>query len=95
MQFFIRVRQRQKSCRAACRRTQVAAVRLGGALVAGTDFTRAGTQALINISPEPFSNWAASVGEDVGRIGGLHLMWQHPPVLLVLLCWSCSACPCC
>ena len=73
---------------------QLAAALLGGALVAGTHFTKAGTRALINASPEPFSNWSASVGEDVSWLGGLYLMWQHPLVLLILLglfvllmCW--------
>lgn len=73
---------------------QLAAALLGGALVAGTHLTKAGTRALINTSPEPFSNWAASVGEDVGWLGGLYLMWQHPLALLILLglfvllmCW--------
>ncbi|WP_158755046.1 DUF4126 domain-containing protein [Dyella sp. S184] len=74
--------------------TQLAAALLGGALVAGTHFTKAGTRALINTSPEPFSNWGASVGEDVSWLGGMYLMWQHPLVLLILLglfvllmCW--------
>ncbi len=60
----------------------------------GTHFTKAGTRALINSSPEPFSNWGASVGEDVGWLGALYLMWRHPLVLLILLglfvllaCW--------
>jgi hypothetical protein len=73
---------------------QLAAALLGGALVAGTHFTKTGTRALINTSPEPFSNWGASVGEDVSWAGGLYLMWQHPLVLLILLglfvllmCW--------
>lgn len=73
---------------------QLAAALLGGALVAGTHFTKTGTRALINTSPEPFSNWGASVGEDVSWLGGMYLMWQHPLVLLILLglfvllmCW--------
>ncbi|MGC1550702.1 MAG: DUF4126 domain-containing protein, partial [Rhodanobacter sp.] len=67
---------------------------LGGALVTGTHLAKAGGRALINTSPEPFSNWGASAGEDVTWLGGLYLMWQHPAVLLVLLalfvlllCW--------
>jgi hypothetical protein len=65
--------------------TQLAAALLGGALVAGTHFTKAGTRALLNTSPEPFSNWGASVGEDASWAGGLYLMWRHPLALLVLL----------
>ena len=62
--------------------------------MAGTHFTKAGTRALINTSPEPFSNWGASAGEDISWAGGLYLMWQHPLALLILLglfvllmCW--------
>jgi hypothetical protein len=73
---------------------QLAAALLGGALVTGTHLTKMGARALINTSPEPFSNWGASVGEDISWLGGLYLMWQHPLALLILLgvfvlfmCW--------
>ena len=73
---------------------QTAAALLGGALVTGTALAKAGGRALINTSPEPFSNWGASASEDISLLGGLYLMWQHPVVLLVLLalfvlllCW--------
>ena len=38
---------------------------LGGTLAAGTHFTKAGTRAAANTSPEPFSNWILSLAEDV------------------------------
>ena len=38
---------------------------LGGTLAASTHFTKAGTRAVANTSPEPFSNWLLSLGEDV------------------------------
>jgi len=38
---------------------------LGGSLAAGTHFTKAGTRAVANTSPEPFSNWILSLAEDV------------------------------
>ena len=41
-----------------------AAAILGGAVAAGTHFTKAGARSSINLSPEPFSNWAASFVED-------------------------------
>lgn len=47
----------------------IAAV-LGGSLAATSHFTKAGGRALINTSPEPFSNVAASSAEDV-LVGGL------------------------
>ena len=40
---------------------------LGGTLAAGTHIAKTGSRALINTSPEPFSNIAASLTEDVSR----------------------------
>jgi hypothetical protein len=37
---------------------------LGGTLAAGTHFSKSGTRAIANTSPEPFSNWILSLGED-------------------------------
>jgi Domain of unknown function (DUF4126) len=65
--------------------TQLAAALLGGALVTGTHLAKTGTRALINTSPEPFSNWGASASEDVSLLGALYLMWAHPLVMVVLL----------
>src|SRR5918996_5730018 len=42
---------------------------LGGTLAAGTHFTKAGTRAASNASPEPFSNWILSLAEDAFVIG--------------------------
>jgi hypothetical protein len=64
---------------------QFAAALAGGAITSGTHFAKAGTRALINTSPEPFSNWGASLTEDLTLIGGLYLIWQHPLVFLALL----------
>lgn len=58
---------------------------LGGTLAAGTHLTKAGTRAVINASPEPFSNVAASFTEDALVFGGLFAAFQHPWVFLVLL----------
>jgi hypothetical protein len=58
---------------------------LGGTLAAGTHLTKAGTRAVINASPEPFSNVAASITEDALVFGGLFTAFQHPWVFLVLL----------
>ena len=63
----------------------VAAGLLGGTLTAGTHFTKAGGRALINTSPEPFSNWGASVAEDVSVLGAIWIAIQYPLVFLVLL----------
>lgn len=58
---------------------------MGGTLAAGTHFTKAGARAMINASPEPFSNIAASFGEDVVVLSGLWLMFAHPWLMLALL----------
>ncbi|MBI5898595.1 MAG: DUF4126 domain-containing protein [Rhodocyclales bacterium] len=64
---------------------QTAMAVLGGTLAAGTHFTKAGARAMINTSPEPFSNIAASIGEDLVVLGGLWLMFAHPWIMLGLL----------
>ncbi|MDP1733218.1 MAG: DUF4126 domain-containing protein [Sulfuritalea sp.] len=64
---------------------QTAMAILGGTVAAGTHFTKAGTRAMINASPEPFSNIAASFGEDVVVLTGLWLMFAHPWLMLALL----------
>jgi len=58
---------------------------LGGTLAAGTHVAKTGTRVLINTSPEPFSNIAASFAEDIGVIGGLALAIAHPITFLCLL----------
>lgn len=49
---------------------------------------------LINTSPEPFSNWGASIAEDLAVFAGLWAALQHPVLFLfafvlflLLLCW--------
>ncbi len=63
----------------------LAAGLVGGTLAAGSHATKAGSRLLINTSPEPFSNWAASIGEDLLVIGGLWLALNHPIGFLMLL----------
>ncbi|NIJ69372.1 DUF4126 domain-containing protein [Xanthomonas sp. 60] len=46
---------------------------------------KAGTRALLNTSPEPASNWAASVAEDTVVVGGLALALAHPWLALGLV----------
>ena len=64
---------------------QTAMAIMGGTLAAGTHFTKAGTRAMINTSPEPFSNAAASFSEDIVVLAGLWLMFAHPWLMLALL----------
>jgi hypothetical protein len=60
----------------------LAAGLVGGTITAGTALTKAGGRLAINTSPEPFTNWAASFGEDAMVIGGFWLMLQHPAIFL-------------
>ncbi len=58
---------------------------LGGVIAASAHFTKAGLRAAINASPEPFSNWAVSVGEDLLVPAGLLAALKAPLVFLALL----------
>jgi hypothetical protein len=62
----------------------IAAGILGGAVSATSHTLKAGSRVLINTSPEPFSNWAASVLEDVGVFCGLFVALHHPLMFLGL-----------
>ena len=64
---------------------ELAAAIMGGGLAAGSHATKAGTRVLINTSPEPFSNWFASVAEDVAVIGGVWACINHPVLFLIAL----------
>jgi hypothetical protein len=63
----------------------LAAALVGGSLAAGSHFAKAGSRALINTSPEPFSNWAASFGEELAVGTVLWLAFAHPIAALVVL----------
>jgi hypothetical protein len=55
---------------------------LGGAVAASSHLTKASTRAVANTSPEPFSNWALSVAEDVFAIGLGYLALTYPVAAL-------------
>lgn len=63
----------------------LAAAIVGGGLAAGAHATKAGSRVLINASPEPFSNWMASLTEDVLVVAGLWTALHYPLVFIVLL----------
>ncbi len=72
----------------------LAAAILGGTLAAGAHFTKAGSRVLINTSPEPFSNWTASLSEDALAASAVWLSLKYPllmlgvlVVLVVLMIW--------
>jgi hypothetical protein len=63
---------------------QALAFLLGGGVAAATHAVKAGSRMVINTSPEPFSNWGASVTEDTLAIGGISLAVFYPVGFLVL-----------
>ncbi len=50
----------------------------GGGLALGSHAIKTTTRALINTSPEPLSNWSASLGEDTLTVTTLVLLFAHP-----------------
>lgn len=64
---------------------ELSAALVGGSLAAGSHATKAGSRLLINTSPEPVSNWSASVGEDLLVIAGLWTALNHPLLFLIAL----------
>jgi hypothetical protein len=61
----------------------LAAAILGGSVAAGTHAAKAGTRMLINTSPEPVTNWIASVAEDIAVIGGVWTAVKHPWIFIL------------
>jgi len=73
---------------------ELSAFILGGTLATGSHAAKAGTRVMINASPEPFSNWTASIAEDAVVIGGLWTALNYPwlfvaalAVFILLLIW--------
>ncbi len=65
--------------------TEFAAYLIGGGLAATSHITKSGTRALINTSPEPVTNWTASIAEDIAVIGGLWAALNHPWLFIIAL----------
>lgn len=64
---------------------ELAAAIAGGGMAAGSHALKSGTRVLINTSPEPFSNWTASITEDIAVIGGVWACLNHPFLFLLAL----------
>jgi hypothetical protein len=62
----------------------IAAGILGGTITAGTHFAKTGGRLALNTSPEPFTNWAASLTDDAAVVGATWLAFAHPIVFLAL-----------
>ena len=58
---------------------------LGGSLAAGSHFTKAGTRAVANTSPEPFSNWILSISEDLFVVGLGFVALKYPALAAVIV----------
>ncbi|NIU03124.1 MAG: DUF4126 domain-containing protein, partial [Gammaproteobacteria bacterium] len=56
----------------------------GGSVAASSHLTKAGTRAVVNTSPEPFSNWLLSIGEDVFVVGLGFLALAYPVAALAV-----------
>ncbi len=64
---------------------ELAALLAGGTVALAAHGTKATVRLAINASPEPFSNWFASITEDVAVLGSLWMIFNHPLVMLILL----------
>jgi uncharacterized membrane protein len=57
----------------------------GAGVALTSHLLKSGSRALLNTSPEPVSNWTASVTEDVAVVGALALAFAHPWLALALV----------
>ncbi|MFA5630391.1 MAG: DUF4126 domain-containing protein [Porticoccaceae bacterium] len=64
---------------------EVLAAALGGTMATASHLVKTFSRLLLNASPEPFSNWGASLGEDLAVLGALWLMFAHPLVFLIVM----------
>jgi hypothetical protein len=64
---------------------RIIALLVGGGLALSTHGTKATVRAAANVSPEPLTNWALSLVEDVFAVGALVLAVLHPVVILVVI----------
>ena len=60
------------------------ALATGAGVALTSHLLKSGSRALLNTSPEPVSNWTASVTEDVAVVSGLALVFTHPLLALSL-----------
>ena len=58
---------------------------LGGVVAGSSHITKAGTRVVANASPEPFTNWLLSLGEDVFVVGLGFVSLKYPVAALVVV----------
>jgi len=63
---------------------------LGGTVAAGSHLSKTSTRAVANASPEPFTNWSLSLGEDVLVVGLGYLALRYPVAALVVTVIACA-----
>jgi hypothetical protein len=63
---------------------QTLAALLGGSVAMTTHLTKASTRAAANTSPEPFSNWILSLGEDLFVVALTYFALEHPVLATVI-----------
>lgn len=61
------------------------ALATGAGVALSSHLLKAGSRVLLNTSPEPVTNWTASVGEDLAVVGTLALVFAHPWIALSLV----------
>lgn len=64
--------------------TETLVMLLGGAVATSSHLTKTSTRAVANASPEPFSNWVLSLGEDIFVVGLGFLALQYPLIALAI-----------
>jgi Domain of unknown function (DUF4126) len=69
-----------------------AAALLAGGVALTSHGAKASTRAAINASPEPFSNWVLSFGEDVVAVWLTWFATKHPVATVVIVCALVALC---
>ncbi len=64
---------------------ELVALLAGGSIALAAHGMKATSRLAINASPEPFSNWAASIVEDITVLGSIWMIFNHPIVMMLLL----------
>ena len=67
------------------RSIQVIALLLGGGLALSSHGTKAATRAMLNTSPEPVSNWVASIAEDILAVASVVVSVFVPVLIFVIV----------
>jgi len=67
------------------RSVQVIALLLGGGLALSSHGTKAATRAMLNASPEPVSNWVASIAEDIVAVLSVVASVFFPVLIFVIV----------